>query len=62
MATAPPRVLLGLCDAAVPPGEGLPSQGAASKLGGSPVGRDPLNDNDASPRQSGWDSLRAPGR
>ncbi|XP_015667564.1 programmed cell death protein 2-like [Protobothrops mucrosquamatus] len=41
MATAPPRVLLGLCDAAVPPGEGLPWQGAASKLGGSPVGRGP---------------------
>ncbi|XP_013932032.1 PREDICTED: programmed cell death protein 2-like [Thamnophis sirtalis] len=37
MAAAPARVLLGLRDAAVPPGsEGLPSQGTASKLGGSP--------------------------
>uniref|UniRef100_T1DNI0 Programmed cell death protein 2-like protein n=1 Tax=Crotalus horridus TaxID=35024 RepID=T1DNI0_CROHD len=41
MATAPPRVLLGLCDAAVPPGEGLRWQGAASKLGGSPDWRLP---------------------
>lgn len=41
MATAPPRVLLGLRDAAVPPGEALPPQSTASKLGGSPVGRGP---------------------
>ncbi|XP_070616770.1 programmed cell death protein 2-like isoform X3 [Erythrolamprus reginae] len=36
MVTAPARVLLGLRDAAVPPGEELPSQCVASKLGGSP--------------------------
>ncbi|KAM6430035.1 programmed cell death protein 2-like isoform 2-T2 [Liasis olivaceus] len=36
MAAAPPPVLLGLRDAAVPLGDGLPLQGIASKLGGSP--------------------------
>ncbi|KAM3828869.1 programmed cell death protein 2-like isoform 2-T2 [Vipera latastei] len=41
MATAPSRVLLGLRDAAVPPGEALPWQGTASKLGGSPDWRLP---------------------
>ncbi|XP_063169150.1 programmed cell death protein 2-like [Candoia aspera] len=36
MAAPPPPVLLGLRDAAVPPGDGPPSQDTASKLGGSP--------------------------